>query len=176
MASPLQSGAAAPLANAIDIRVGPQRPIYRVASWTLAGPELQALTSHSARRWPEKVGTTTSLSASCRLLCIGPAEWLAIGCEPPLADPLSLAVMELTEGFARIDLLGKGDEELLMSVCGLDVSLAAFAPDTCARTRLAGIPAILDRHSAEEFVCYVPRSFFSYLSAALFDAANMRFK
>ena len=181
MVNQLRSETTGSFANAVDIRLGATRPIYRVASWVPAGVALQALSSSDARRWPKKVGATASIPASYRMLCIGPAEWLAIGCEsgPRVSDLAPLAVVKLTEGFACIELFGEAVGDLLTSVCALDVHLAGFAVDTCARTRLAGIAVVLDRHSSEEFACYAPRSYLNYLLAALRESArsliNVRF-
>lgn len=172
MLSQAESAGAGSHANAIDIRVGAEPPIYRVVSWAPTSIALEALAIHGRRGWPEKVGATVSISTVCRVLCIGPSEWLAIGGEsgPPIPEPF--AVVELFDAFANIELLGTAVEELLTSLCGLDVCPSAFPPDTCARTRLAGVAVVLDRCGAEEFACYVSRSYLNYLLAALHECAR----
>lgn len=96
--------------------------------------------------------------ASFRVLRVGPAEWLAIGCESPLrvSDTAPFTIVDLTDAFVQVEIVGEAVEELLMGLCGLDVHRAAFAPGTCARTQFASVAVVLDRHGAEEFACYVP--------------------
>ena len=125
-----------------------------------------------------KVGLTAL--GPFRVLCTGPAEWLAIGSdsEPlekllPLLEiaPAPLVCINLTDGLAHVQLSGAAIVDSVSSLCALDLNPVAFPPDTCARARFAGLPVIIDRRTPDAFDCYVVSSYLSYLLACLQDTA-----
>jgi heterotetrameric sarcosine oxidase gamma subunit len=174
MASPPRSEIAVSQPAAVQIRLRTRCPIHRLVSYNSASALVCEPGSSCTRRLPTKVGAAAWMSASYRVLCIGPAEWLAIGCEPESKEPelAPLMSVDLSEAFVPIELLGERVEEVLSGVCGLDVHLMSFASDTCARTRLAGVAVVLDRLSPKKFECYVPRSYLSYMLAVFGESAR----
>lgn len=158
--------------KAIVIRPAVRRSLYRVTSHLSTVP--MRLRSSTGAAWPCKVGASIPASADCRILVIGPTEALAICSEPLLplrADNLHVTV-DMTDGFAPIEIVGREVTDLLASVCSLDFDASVFRPDSCARTHLAGVAVILDRLSADHFTCYVARSYSSYVMACLAKAAH----
>lgn len=165
-----------------DLRISTPGPrlLVRLKSWlpqyvtggrsvTLAGQELPAL-----------VGGT--LAAQPSVLCLGPGEWL-LTAEQLDVDSLraqiredlerqGLALVDLTQGLAVLRVEGAGARDLLSKGCGLDLHAKHFPPNHCARTRFAGIAALLHRLAGEStFELYVARSYLTYLRARLADAA-----
>lgn len=160
----------------IRIHLGAERPIYRVNSWATARETREAVVSGTSGRWPDKVGHVSRAPANGVILCVGPAEWLAIGCddEAAFARVPPLSVSDVSESTATIDLRGGDGVDLLMSVCGLDLDEAEFVAGSCARTRLAGITVVLYRQSPDRFECFLPRSYASYLLAVLRESSSPR--
>ena len=55
--------------------------------------------------------------------------------------------------------------------CAIDFALNAFGPNACARTRLAQLPVVVRRVTAERFECVVDRSAAQYVFDWMQDAA-----
>ena len=129
---------------------------------------------------PSRVGST--VEGESRWLSIDPGEWLAIvpqqaaaGFRDRLATQLpdsGLAVADLTDGLAQLEVEGKLAAEVLSKGCGLDFHLTAFPAGHCARTRFAQIPLVLVRlDGPPRFELYVARSHARYLNDWINDAA-----
>jgi heterotetrameric sarcosine oxidase gamma subunit len=159
--------------DAVDIQVNEGEVIHRVTAWESSIADLPAVPMNFAQSWPRNVGAVAAVSPSCRILCIGPRDWLVVGGEwdAAIGKTAPVAVVELGEGLTRVDLRGTAVEEFLSSVCGVDFHTSVFAPESCVRTRVAGIAAILDRRGPDKFACYVARSYLGYLLAALRESA-----
>lgn len=159
-------GTAAP--PSLAIRPAARTVLHHVVALQLpdscSGASIGEQQSHA---WPLQVGSTLSISQSRRILCVGPAEWVAVGFADLSVDAIAMIAVEVTQGFAQLHLSGERVEALLCGVCGLDVCVQAFAPGTCARTSLAGIRTLIERRGSLAFDCYIPRSYLSYVLAAL---------
>ena len=129
---------------------------------------------------PSRVGST--LEGRSRWLSIGPGEWLAIVPQQAAADfrdhlarqlpDSGLAVADLTDGLAQLEVEGKLAAEVLSKGCGLDFHPSAFPVGHCARTRFAQIPLVLVRlEGPPRFELYVARSYARYLNDWINDAA-----
>jgi sarcosine oxidase, subunit gamma len=119
--------------------------------------------------------------ADCRLLSWSPGEWLLIS---DTLDARSLrqhahhihhqgiATVSGSPGLAAIRFEGPAARDVLKDGCGLDFHPASFQTGTCTRTRLAGLPVIIDyRDAGPRFELYVGRSYVPYLNSWLLDAA-----
>jgi heterotetrameric sarcosine oxidase gamma subunit len=152
--------------------------VHRVGVPSGATRLKQAESLAAQARWPTLVGGVSSPSPDAHVLCVGPAEWLATGFDPasalssaPLAAVPFVAV-DITDATAQISLSGPAVEDLLASVCALDVHASAFPVGSCARCRLGGVAVVLHRRAVNEIGCYVPRSFERYLLSLLDDASR----
>lgn len=128
---------------------------------------------------PSQVGVT--LSGPMRVLCVGPGEWLIMSHEYPASlreriEPdlpkHGLALVDLTDGLAGLDVRGCAAREVLSKGCGLDLHPRGFPAQWCARTRFAQIPLVIEcLDSPPRFELHVARSYFHYLHTWLIDAA-----
>ena len=116
-----------------------------------------------------------------RALCLGPGHWLLV------SDVLDggeirqrlqvecreqgLALTELTDALAVIEVEGADARNLLSKGCGLDLHPTAFCRGQSARTRFAGLAVTVDCIETSRFELYVARSYVDYLCAWLIDAA-----
>jgi sarcosine oxidase, subunit gamma len=114
------------------------------------------------------------------VLCYGPVDWLVISGEPagPLVQRLdavfggsTFVVTDQSQGLGTLEIRGPRSRELLSKACGLDLHPRVFTEGSCARTRLASVPAILDAPGGDLFTCAVARSYLSYVRRWLSDAA-----
>jgi sarcosine oxidase subunit gamma len=123
----------------------------------------------------------TVVPGPIRVLCIAPGEWLVVSGErsPPGvraqlesdAATSELALVDLSDALAILELRGPGARDVLSQSCGLDLHERAFTPGRCARTPLAQVPVLIDcRGEPDRFELYVARSYFQYLRAWLGDA------
>jgi sarcosine oxidase subunit gamma len=153
----------------------------RVQAWAPGTWQAQSLNDAIGAPWPEGVGAVAE--GSCRVLCIGPTDWIVVAAEAAalrtheaihsLARSAQLSVVEVTDALPHWRLEGAGVRDVLSQGCGLDLHPKAFAAGRCARTRLGQVPAILhcvDGGSA--FDCYVSRSYLPHLESWLRDAAQ----
>jgi len=134
----------------------------------------------AGRALPSQVGAT--MSEPMRVLCVGPAEWLIVAHERQRLElredieselpKYGLALVELTDGFAGLDVRGSAARELLSKGCGLDLHPRSFPAGRCARTRFAQIPVVVEcLDEPPRFELFVARSYFHYLHSWLTDAA-----
>jgi heterotetrameric sarcosine oxidase gamma subunit len=170
--------AAAPV-TALQITALSGRTILRLKSWlaeSVTGGKPVVL---AAQALPTQVGATVSESA--HVLCVGPGDWLIVSeqlascvrdrVESDLARQ-GLAIVELTDGLASLEVRGTGVRDLLSKGCGLDFHLRRFPAGRCTRTRFAQVPVVIE--CLDEPLRYqltVARSYCRYLHAWLTDAA-----
>lgn len=143
--------------------------IYSGKPLVLAGLEL-----------PSQVGT--ALSGPVHALCLGPGEWLTISHERTASNlrehfasdltKYGLAVVDLSDGLAVLEVSGSFAYDTLSKGCGLDLHPCSLADGQCARTCLAQIPVVLEYiREPPRFELYVARSYLEYLRSWLTDAA-----
>lgn len=165
---------------AVRIAAGEARGLLRLKSWRPESVTAGRPVVLAGRRLPAEVGAT--LAGPLRVLCLGPAEWLVISREragsrlreqfEPEAIEQGLALVDLSDGLAGLDVQGAAARDLLSKGCGLDLHPRYFAAGQCARTRFAQIPVVIDcLDEAPRFALYVARSYRQYLHAWLSDAA-----
>jgi heterotetrameric sarcosine oxidase gamma subunit len=158
----------------LDVHMAMSRAAHRIVALG-SGTEIPPLLAdEQSLELPRRVGAVVAARPAGYVLCLGPAEWLAVGCGHVLRSTPAdaLAVVEVSDGMCEIELQGRAVDELLMSACGLDLSVSSFATSSCARTRFAGVAVVLVRHSVDGFSCHVARSHLSYVLAVLRERAQ----
>lgn len=140
----------------LRIEVGPRQTIGVLRSWNPTDTGL-----------PTQVGTV--IVGSSRVLCIGPSTWLAVGGAVPARE--GLICVDGTDATLQIQISGPASDDLLSTVCALDFHPRAFPIDACRRTRLAGLPVVIDRRGEQSFECYAAASYLPYLLVVLRDSA-----
>jgi heterotetrameric sarcosine oxidase gamma subunit len=153
----------------LDVHMAMSRGAQRIVALGAAADIPPLLANEQSLDLPRRVGAVIAVRPSGYVLCLGPAEWLAVGCGhvSHSATAGGLVVVEVSDGVCEIELRGRAVEELLMSACGLDLCVSSFAASSCARTRFAGVAVVLVRHSVDGFSCYVARSHLNYVLAVL---------
>jgi heterotetrameric sarcosine oxidase gamma subunit len=84
----------------------------------------------------------------------------------------SYAVTDVSDSFVTLWIEGTDAQALLARGCGLALSVGAFGPQACARTRLAQLPVVIRRATPERFECVVDRSAAQWLYDWLMDAVK----
>lgn len=165
-----------------DFQIGPVRSkaVLRLKSWLPEHLDGNRRALLGERELPSQVGST--LAGSVRALCLGPGEWLVLSHEhaasqlreqsgSDLAEQ-GIAMIDLSDGIAAFDVSGPLAREVLSKGCGLDFHPSVFRIGHCARTRFAQVPLVIDlANESPCFDLYVARSYLSYLSSWLTDAA-----
>ncbi|HEY7761319.1 MAG TPA: sarcosine oxidase subunit gamma family protein [Burkholderiales bacterium] len=121
-----------------------------------------------------------------RCLWLGPDEWLVVGPAGAAAELSGrlgaalqgqhAAIVDLTAGYAALELGGECAREVLSKACSLDLHPRAFRPGRCAQSNFARTQAILTLENgtlAEDapiFRLFVRRSLALYLADWLLDA------
>jgi sarcosine oxidase subunit gamma len=154
--------------------------LIRVQTW-----DLQAAVPPAAERslgiaWPRETGTVARGRAE--VLCIGPTDWLVIAID---SDPAALLqqlaqafrgstfrASDVSQALTRIEIDDPEARMLLSKGCALDMHPSRFPPGRCARTRFAGMPAIVRCARELTFECIVATSFRDYLFSWLSDAGR----
>ena len=161
-----------------DCRV---RSKLRLQSWWKENGD----SARQSARWgnilPRKVGETRG--GDVRTLCVGPSDWLLVS-EVLGTDAISswlvessavtdeFVAVDVSEGLRVVTLSGGSSRDLVSKGCGLDLDPQVFPVGRCARTRLAGLPVIIDCDVRLDCLnLYVSRSFHSWFEAWLSDAA-----
>jgi len=127
---------------------------------------------------PSEVGT--SAVAECRVLCLGPGEWLAISATLSLPSlqsgaisaELGLIAVDVTSAIELLELRGPGARELLSGGCGIDFDLRRFAIGRCCRTRLAMIAVVIDHVAENVYNLYCAPSYLAYMRSWLSDKSR----
>lgn len=172
---------ASTLAVAVEIRPLAQRSVLRLRAWQPEPSNDPSPVVLAGQMLPATVGET--LSGSARALCVGPGDWLIVSeqhtashlrehFEPDLSRQ-GLALVDLTDGLAVIDVRGPTAREILSKGCGLDMHPRSFPPGRCARTRFAQIAVVIEclDDGRLRFELTVARSYLHYLHSWLADAA-----
>ena len=118
-----------------------------------------------------------------RSLWLGPGQWLLVSkstapevivrnCEEALAGILHNAV-DYSAGLAVLRIAGPNARQLLATGSGIDFRPEKFQAQTCCRTRLAQIPAVIVAEEPEQFDIYVDRSYETYLNEWLQEASSI---
>lgn len=112
---------------------------------------------------------------------IAPDLWMlqAAGMEPARLLALTAtactgragAVTDLSDALVTLSLDGDDATALLARGCGLDLSLAAFPPDACTRTRLAQLAVLVRRTAIDGYELTVEAPAARWLYDWLVDAA-----
>jgi sarcosine oxidase subunit gamma len=163
----------------VEIAVVDIRTKLHVQTWDCDTTTIARAGAMLGITWPAAVGTASGTHT--RVLCYGPVDWLVISREPagPLMQRLDAAlggstfvVTDQSQGLGMLEIRGPRSRELLSKGCGLDFHPRVFTAGSCARTRLAGVPAILDAAAeGDSFTCQVARGYLDYLHRWLSDAA-----
>jgi sarcosine oxidase subunit gamma len=166
-------------AGGTQIVVGHGRNVFRLKSWVVGITGGSKPVTLAGRELPADAGGT--LRGSARALCTGPGEWLVVSPGPGagrLPEQIEqelveqgVALVDLSDGLGVLEVSGRDVRELLCKGCGLDLHAATFAPGSCARTRFAQIPVVIECIDETRFEVYVARSYLQYLHAWLSDAA-----
>lgn len=166
--------------SGIVIEPIPRQTSVRLTSWM---PELRTggkAVVLAGRELPTEVGGR--LRGPIRVLCVGPGEWLMVSHQhhfmvvrDHVAADLTkygLALVDLTQALAGLELRGPKARDLLSKGCGLDFHPESFPPGRCARTRFANVPMVIEsREEESRFELFVGRSYLAYVQAWLEDAA-----
>lgn len=155
--------------------------ILRVKAWPLQQSSPSNSFQLPGLDLPRKTGEIRC--GVLRALCTAPGEWLVTsptvewsvrgnGLLPELQRH-GLCAIEMSDGMLVLEIYGRATCTVLSKGCGVDFEIGNFQPQTCASTRLAQIPVLIERTEAElRFRLYVGRSYASYLCAWLADAAQ----
>ena len=108
------------------------------------------------------------LTATNRVLWLGPEEWLLLSEPATPSGPASL--VDISDRYSAVALRGVAVPALLNEGCPLDLADAAFPPAACTRTLFGKAEIILWRVNAGEWRVLVARSFAPYLLGMLHDA------
>ncbi len=126
--------------------------------------------------------TPNSWTGTDPVICrIAPDTWLMQSTLHDAADVVqavrkgcgrrTFVVTDLSDAFVTFVLDGAQSPALLARGCALDLSLSTFRTSSCARTRLAMLPAVVRRASFERFECIIDRAAAQYFYEWLQDAA-----
>lgn len=165
----------------IQITAVTGRTLLRLRSWLpeyMNGGRLVVL---AGQELPSQVGAT--LGGPMRALCLAPGEWLIASDEHPpssLREQIesdlpkdALALVDLSDGLAGLEVRGRAVRDVLSKGCGLDLHPRSFPGGRCARTRFAQIALVIEcLNEPPRFELYVARSYFRYLHSWLADAAR----
>ncbi|MGE0032237.1 MAG: sarcosine oxidase subunit gamma [Steroidobacteraceae bacterium] len=112
---------------------------------------------------------------------IAPDTWLLLSAlheAPELLDAVRTAcrrkpcaIADLSDAYVTLALDGSRAAAVLARGCGIDFAPSAFGTDACTRTRLAQLPVVVRRATADRFECVVDRSTAQYLFDWMQDAA-----
>lgn len=119
-------------------------------------------------------GGTRALAGAGTLLWLRPDQWLLCLDDAPDRAQLSrpgVAVLEAGARFVEFVVAGPSAVARLAGGCGLDFRPRAFAPGTCAQSRIDPVPVILHREALDRFTLYVERPLARYFAQWLAEAA-----
>jgi sarcosine oxidase subunit gamma len=156
---------------AVEVSILAPRTVLLLKSYLPEVVRGKAAVRVAGEELPVQVGTIRL--GPPRILCLGPAEWWAVGqdsgswsLEGVRADGQAqgLTLCEMTPGLSPFQVLGAGARALLAKGCGLDLPSGVFGLRSCARTRFAQVSAVIDYvQSPDRFELYVGRSYADYI-------------
>jgi len=164
--------------DALRISVLPARAIVRLQLGARSQKTVNAL-KIAGRPMPVPVNTW---SGDDPVICrIAPDTWLLSSALHEAAEIIpavrtgcgrrSYAVTDVSDSLVTFWIEGTAAQSLLARGCGLELSATAFGSQACTRTRLAQLPVILRRATAERFECVVDRTVAQWLYDWFVDAA-----
>lgn len=110
---------------------------------------------------------TTAASADCKILWLGPDEWLLVGRDRSrINERLAIERGHLTDvshGRAAWRITGPRTLDVLAKGCSLDLHPRAFPYGSCAQTGLAHVGVLLYRIDPTSFDIYCARSYAQHL-------------
>lgn len=121
-------------------------------------------------------------SDRCKLLWLGPDEWLIVSdeVEPDALlrqirmheEGLMLSAVDVSSARTIIEIDTLSARWILSKGCGLDLHPREFPSSSCSQTHLARIPVILERqaNAAHSWHIYVANSLATYLADWLIEA------
>lgn len=148
------------------------RTLLRLKSWLPEHVSGEKSVLLAGQQLPSQVGAISSIPV--RALCLGPGEWLIVQHEHAVVFDVpaqGLALVDLSDGVASLEVSGSAVREVLSKGCGLDLHPRSFPPGRCARTRLAQIPLVIECLEQSRFELHVARSYRHYLHSWFTDAA-----
>jgi heterotetrameric sarcosine oxidase gamma subunit len=154
------------------------KAVLSVKSWILAPDKAPRRVVLGGQELPSQVGAV--LPGPIRALCLGPDEWLIMSQDYTAAavrlrlgsEAQDLVMVDMTDGLAGLSIQGSAARDMLSQGCGLDFHPDVFPADSCARTRFAQIPVVIQRLAeSNRFELYCGRSYLQYLRAWLTDAS-----
>jgi sarcosine oxidase subunit gamma len=173
-----QAQGAASRNEAVQITAVSGRRLLRLKCWLAGSATGGKPVAIAGQVLPSQVGATAS--ESVHVLCVGPGDWLIVSeqLDPFVrervesdAEQQGIAIVELTDGLATVDVRGPGVRDLLSKGCGLDWHQRYFPTDQCMRTRFAQVPVVIESlDEPPRFELTVARSYSRYLHAWLTDA------
>jgi heterotetrameric sarcosine oxidase gamma subunit len=95
-------------------------------------------------------------------------------CKQALAGILHNAV-DYSAGLAVLRLTGSGTRQLLATGTGADLRSGHFPVNSCCRTRLAQVAAVIVVGNRDIFDVYVDRSYESYMTHWLAESSSICF-
>ncbi len=157
--------------------------IGRIEDLSIASLKVSSNSIEDARDRLQLASPLSASGSDPRSLWFGPDRWLLISsslsaesmvkkCEEALADVLHNAV-DYSAGLAVFRVAGPGARDLLASGCGIDFRDKNFPVDSCCRTQLARIAAIIVAEGPLQFDIYVDRSYAVYLDDWLRDSLSI---
>ena len=164
--------------DTLRLTVLPARTVIQLRFAGLAPKGIGTL-KIAGRPVPQAINTW---SGDDPVICrIAPDTWLlfsALHEAPELLDAVrtacgkkACAITDLSDAYVTLALDGARAASVLARGCGIDFSATAFGPNACARTRLAQLPVVVRRVTAERFECVVDRSAAQYVFDWMQDAA-----
>ena len=181
MRDPAHAGTAALTITTIQITALRGRTIVRMKSWRTESVSDGKPVVVASQVLPSQVGATADGPA--HVLCVGPSDWLIVSSEQPAscvrdrvardAAQHGLAIVDLSDGLASLDVRGPAAREVLSTGCGLDLHPRRFPAGRCARTRFAQVPVVIECFDdPPRFELTVARSYCRYLQEWLTDAEH----
>lgn len=94
------------------------------------------------------------------------------GCKDALTAIAHNAV-DYSAGLVALRIVGPNARQLLATGTGIDLRSGSFPVDSCCRTRLAQIAAVIVAEAPEAYTVYVDRSYETYLTDWLAESASI---
>ncbi len=157
--------------------------IERIQGLSIVSLKVSRNSLESARNRLQLASPLSAAGDDPRSLWLGPDRWLLVSdsttpaaiartCQKRLAEILHSAV-DYSAGLSVLRIAGPNAWQLLATGSGIDLRPGKFPIRTCCRTRLAQIAAVIVAEAPEKLDVYVDRSYETYLSDWLSEAASI---